>query len=192
MYIILETLAVGLMMGIVFGFSLEKARVFEPGMIIGQLQFRNFIMLKVFLTAVATGLVIFTLFQVGGFEKLDWRVTIYKADIIGGLFLGAGIALAGSCPGTVFAQLGVGYRDALFTLAGALLGAFTFTQLQGYFQTALLSGEPHAKLTLDSVLGLPYWVTALGLVFTIVVLLFLLESYRTWRDDLGQTYDGLK
>mgnify|MGYP000355398640 CR=1 FL=1 len=43
----------GLLMGIVFGFALEKSRVFEPGVIVGQMQLRNFLMLKVFLTASA-------------------------------------------------------------------------------------------------------------------------------------------
>ena len=49
---------IGLLMGFVFGWALEKSRVFEPGMIVGQMQLSNFIMLKVFLTAVATGLVV--------------------------------------------------------------------------------------------------------------------------------------
>ena len=49
---------IGIAMGIAFGFALEKSRVFEPGMIVGQMQLRNFIMLKVFLTAVATGAVV--------------------------------------------------------------------------------------------------------------------------------------
>ena len=35
----------GVLMGIVFGFALEKSRVFEPGMIVGQMQLRNLIML---------------------------------------------------------------------------------------------------------------------------------------------------
>ena len=48
----------GVLMGIVFGFALEKSRVFEPGIIVGQMQLRNFIMLKIFLTAVATGAVV--------------------------------------------------------------------------------------------------------------------------------------
>ena len=51
-------IVVGIAMGIVFGFALEKSRVFEPGIIVGQMQMRNFIMLKVFLTAVATGAVV--------------------------------------------------------------------------------------------------------------------------------------
>jgi Na+/H+-dicarboxylate symporter len=48
---------IGILMGVVFGFALEKSRVFEPGIIVGQMQLRNFIMPKVFLTAVATGAV---------------------------------------------------------------------------------------------------------------------------------------
>ncbi|MEE4378191.1 MAG: hypothetical protein V2J55_11880 [Candidatus Competibacteraceae bacterium] len=50
-------IVLGLAMGLVFGLALEKTRVFEPGMMIGQFQLRNFIMLKVFLSAAATGLV---------------------------------------------------------------------------------------------------------------------------------------
>ena len=52
---LISAIFVGVAMGIVFGFALEKSRVFEPGIIVGKTQLRNFIMLKVFLTAVATG-----------------------------------------------------------------------------------------------------------------------------------------
>ena len=37
-------------------------------------------------------------------------------------FMRTGIALAVACPGTTLAQVGVGYRDALFTIAGGLFG----------------------------------------------------------------------
>ena len=90
-------LCLGLVMGIIFGIALEKSRVFEPGMIIGQFQFRNFIMLKVFLMAIITSAIVFSVFFGLGFERLSWKVTIYGADIIGGLLLGIGIALAGAC-----------------------------------------------------------------------------------------------
>ena len=53
---VLNAVLVGLAMGVAFGFLLEKSRVFEPGMILGQMQLRSFIMLKVFLAAVAAGL----------------------------------------------------------------------------------------------------------------------------------------
>ena len=55
---ILFAVILGLAMGAVFGIALEKSRVFEPGTIVSQMQLRTFLMLKVFLTAVVTGLVV--------------------------------------------------------------------------------------------------------------------------------------
>src|SRR5512144_271504 len=118
---------VGVAMGIVFGAALEKSRVFEPGIIVGQMQLRNFIMLKIFLTAVATGAVVLAVLNGFGFVKLQPKAALYAADIGGGRVLGTGIALAGACPGTTLAQIGAGYRDALFTLLGGLFGAVAFT-----------------------------------------------------------------
>ena len=67
---VFEAMLIGLTMGIVFGFALEKSRVFEPGMIVGQMQLRNFIMLKVFLTAIATGAVVLAALHGFGLVKL--------------------------------------------------------------------------------------------------------------------------
>ncbi|HKD38995.1 MAG TPA: YeeE/YedE thiosulfate transporter family protein, partial [Myxococcaceae bacterium] len=96
--------AVGIAMGIVFGFALEKSRVFEPGIILGQMQLRNFIMLKVFLTAVATGAIVLAVLNGLGYVKLQPRAAAWAANAVGGLLLGAGISLTGACPGTTLAQ----------------------------------------------------------------------------------------
>ena len=73
---------------------------------------QNWIMLKVFLSAVATGAVVLAVLNGFGYVKLHPKAVLYAADIVGGLILGAGITLAGACPGTALAQIGVGYRDA--------------------------------------------------------------------------------
>jgi len=179
----------GLLMGIVFGFALEKARVFEPGMIVGQMQMRNFTMLKVFLTAVATGAVVLAALHGFGLIKLAPKATFYAADVIGGLVLGAGIALAGACPGTILAQIGAGYRDALFTLVGGLAGAIAFSYAEPALTPLLLSGGP-GKLTFMDLTGLSYTVLALGFAAVLVVALALLEWARPWRSDLGADVDG--
>ena len=67
---VLSAVLVGIALGIVFGFALEKSRVFEPGIIVGQMQMKNFIMLKVFLTAVATGAVVLAVLNGVGMVKL--------------------------------------------------------------------------------------------------------------------------
>lgn len=188
---IFTTLILGIFMGIIFGFTLEKSRVFEPGIIISQFQLRKFIMLKVFLTAIITGCIIFSGFFALGFERLTWKVTIYAADIIGGALLGIGIALAGACPGTLFAQIGAGYKDSIATLLGGLLGAITFIKLQPWLKTTILNGAPQQKLTLDGVLGLNLTTTTIIVVTLLLLILFLLERRQSWRQELGKSLDGL-
>lgn len=180
---------VGLLMGIVFGFALEKSRVFEPGVIVGQMQLRNFIMLKVFLTAVATGAVVLAVLNGFGFVKLQPKAAIYGADVIGGALLGVGIALAGACPGTTLAQIGAGYRDALFTLAGGLIGAVAFSYAQPWFASTALSTN-YGSLTFTGLAGIPYWQGALAFAAVLVLLLVVLERWRPWRGELGRDVDG--
>lgn len=181
--------AVGLLMGVVFGFALEKSRVFEPGIIVGQMQLRNFIMLKVFLAAVATGAVVLAALNGFGFVKLAPKAALYGADIVGGLILGAGIALAGACPGTTLAQIGAGYRDALFTLVGGLFGAVAYSYAEPTLSKTFL-GQGGGKLIFSDLAGIPYWMGALILAGTIAVILVALESWRPWRPELGNDVDG--
>lgn len=51
----------------------------------------------------------------------------YDGNVIGGFLLGAGMALSGSCPGTVLAQAGVGLQSGFYALGGALLGGIVWT-----------------------------------------------------------------
>ncbi|MDO9565080.1 MAG: YeeE/YedE thiosulfate transporter family protein [Bradyrhizobium sp.] len=178
----------GALMGIAFGFALEKSRVFEPGMIVGQMQLRNWIMLKVFLSAVATGAVVLAVLHGFGFIKLQPKAALYAADVVGGLILGAGIALAGACPGTTLAQIGVGYRDAIFTLLGGLAGAVAFSYAQPWLAKSLIGTGP--KLIFSDLVGIPYWQGALALAVVIIVVLALMERARPWRKDLGADVDG--
>ena len=186
---VFPAIVIGVIMGMVFGLALEKSRVFEPGMIVGQMQLRNFTMLKVFLTAVVTGALVLAAMHEAGLMKLSVKATFYWADIIGGLLLGAGIALAGACPGTVLAQLGVGYRDAIFTLLGGIAGAIAFSYMEPALTPVLLTGGP-GKLTFMDLTGLPYWQLAVGLSVVLVLALVALERWRPWRTDLGADVDG--
>lgn len=179
----------GLLMGVVFGFALEKARVFEPGVIVGQMQLSNFIMLKVFLTAVATGAVVLAILHGMGMVKLYPKAALYWADGIGGLILGAGIALAGACPGTVLAQIGAGYRDAIFTVLGGLAGAVAFSYAEPALQPYLLA-DGGGKITFADLTGIPYWALALVMAGGLTVILVALERWRPSTHELGPRVDG--
>jgi uncharacterized membrane protein YedE/YeeE len=187
---VINAILIGLATGIVFGFALEKSRVFEPGVIVSQMQLKTFLMMKVFLAAVITGLLVLAVLNGMYGVKLSLKPLLFKADIIGGLILGAGIALAGACPGTTLAQIGAGYRDAWFTLAGGVAGALTY----GYFDAPIAkffaegSGQ---KLGFDQLAGVPFWAAAIVLAVVLVGVLVVLERLRPWRDEAGPDYDGV-
>lgn len=186
---VLTGILIGLATGFVFGFVLEKSRVFEPGIIVGQMQLRSFIMLKVFLAAVITGLLVLAVMHGVFGVKLSLKPLIWKADIIGGLILGAGIALAGACPGTSLAQVGAGYRDAWFVVLGGIAGAVTY----GYFDAGITAffAEKGANLTFASLTGYPFWMVAVGFAAVLAVFLVVLEKLTPWRDEIGANVDGV-
>jgi len=38
--------------------------------------------------------------------------------------------------------------------------------------------------------GLPYWILGLGLAVVIVAILYRMEKWRPWREDMGRDVDG--
>jgi hypothetical protein len=187
---ILSAILVGLATGFIFGFALEKSRVFEPGVIVGQMQLKTFIMLKVFLAAVVTGLVVLAVMNGFFGMKLSLKPLLWRADIIGGFILGVGIVISGACPGTSLAQIGAGYRDALFVVAGGIAGAMFY----GYNDAAITAAfaEKGGKIGFDQLAGLPFWAGALILAVVLTVGLVVLEQLTPWRDEVGDDLDGLK
>jgi uncharacterized membrane protein YedE/YeeE len=114
---------------------------------------------------------------------------LLRADIVGGLILGAGIALAGACPGTSMAQLGAGYKDAWFVVLGGIFGAMAY----GYFYEPIIAVLPEKgdKISFDQLLGLPFWMVALGLAVALVAFLIVLERMTPWQGEIGADFDGL-
>jgi hypothetical protein len=99
-----------------------------------------------------------------------------------------GIALAGACPGTTLAQIGTGYRDAWFTLAGGLCGAVAFSYAQPSLLPLLNAGD--GKLIFSDLFGIPFWAGALAWAAILVLALVVLERLRPWRDEMGRNVDG--
>jgi hypothetical protein len=144
-------------------------------------------MLKIFLTAVATGLVVLAALHGAGLVTLHLKTTMYAADALGGALLGVCITLAGACPGTVAAQIGAGYRDAWFTLIGGLAGTVTFTYAEPALRPILLIGSD--SLAVDQLVGVPF---ALGFAWLLVIGFAALERWRSWHDEIRLAGDGLK
>lgn len=188
---IFAAMLLGLAMGAIFGMALEKGRVCEGGVIVCQMQMSRHAMLKMFLAAVATGLIVLSVMVGFGFAKLSPKATLFTADIVGGAILGVGIVIAGACPGTVLAQIGSGYKDAIYTFVGGLFGALLFTYLEPNVLKPVLTTGAYGKLTLDQLLGLPFPAVALTFAAIIIGFLVWLEKVSSWREEIGPNADGV-
>lgn len=188
---VFAAMLLGLAMGAVFGMALEKGRVCEGGVIVCQMQMSRHAMLKMFLSAVATGLIVLSVVVGFGLAKLSPKATLFAADIVGGAVLGVGIVIAGACPGTVLAQIGTGYKDAIFTFIGGLFGALAFTYMEPNVLKPVLTAGSYGKLTLDQVLGLPFPAVAMTFAAVIIGFLVWLEKVSPWQAEIGPNADGV-
>ncbi|KAI2618878.1 hypothetical protein GGR54DRAFT_630953 [Hypoxylon sp. NC1633] len=153
--------------GVAFGAALTAAAVHQPDVIVAQMGFQNWHMVTTFLTASSTSTILVNIFQRLGYLNLNPRnystlnlFGLFDGNIIGGWLLGAGMTVSGSCPGTVFAQVGAGVRSGLYTLAGTILGGIIWS---GFLRPALhdrtksnveATNAKNHPLTLDEWIGM--------------------------------------
>ena len=168
----MSIILIGLLIGTVFGFFLERAGVLNPDVIVGQFQWRRFTMLRVFSSAIITGLSIYWVLDTLGFGHLNWKCTKIYLDLLGGGLLGIGVALAGSCPGTVLGQVGLGYKDAWMTVLGGLAGAWTYLHTKDHV-IALLGDWPNEVVMVPQVLGISLHTTTAIFIVAFSLFLFL-------------------
>ena len=123
-----------LLTGAAFGAAMLASGFHHPSVVISQLRFDNWHMFQAFITATAASAAIYSVAERLGYVRITPRANSplslfakYDGNIVGGALLGAGMALSGSCPGTLLAQIGAGVRSGLFTLQGALLGGLIWT-----------------------------------------------------------------
>ena len=116
-------LVLGLILGIGFGFFLEKGNVASYDVIIGQLLLTDFTVLKLMLSAVIVGIIPLHIMKYGGWITFHTFRGSLGSTAIGGCIFGIGFAILGFCPGTLAAAIGAGQMDTLFGGAvGMLIG----------------------------------------------------------------------
>jgi len=165
----------GLLTGIVFGFLLQKGRVTEYGVIIGQLLLTDFTVVKVMLSAVLVGMIgVYALMSLGA-ARLHCRMGSVGATIIGGLIFGAGFAVLGYCPGTAAGAVGAGALDALAGMIGIVAGAGLFARLYPRLDRSFLKKGTFPAETVPELLRLPPWIVVIAVAILIPVAFYVLE-----------------
>jgi uncharacterized protein len=169
-------LAWGLVMGILFGFLLQKGGVTKYDVILGQLLLTDFTVVKIILTAILTGMI-----GIYGMKSLGWVELSVKSGSwgmngIGGLIFGVGFALLGYCPGTIAGAIGNGALDALVGgLAGIWIGSGLFAALYPKLRSGILKKGDFGDLTLPKLFKVNDWVVVIPAAALITAVLFWIE-----------------
>ena len=158
------SLIYGLITGILFGFFLQKGQVLRYDKQIAALRLKDMTIVKFMLSHVMVAMVgIYLLYDIG-MVKLSLKPTILGALVIGGLVFGIGWGLLGYCPGTSLGALGEGRIDALWGIAGMLVGAGLFAEAYPFMQKTVLTWGDFGKITIPQLLGINHWLVIIPMI----------------------------
>lgn len=150
------TLVYALIVGAAFGAILDRIGATSPSCIVGMAKLTDLRIIKTILLAIGISSILMFGGQILGLVEIGHMSvkTAYVGVFIGGLLLGVGWALSGFCPGTGVAAAGAGRKDALFFLAGGLLGAAAYmVTFPAWKASGLLDGFAGGKVTLGTLEG---------------------------------------
>lgn len=166
-------LIVALVLGVFFGFFLERGGLGNPHKLTGIFYLTDFAVPKAMFTAIlvaATGLCVLSDLKVLDMSKVWIIPTFFWPQLIGGALFGLGYLVSGYCPGTAVAGLASGRLDALVAMigigSGTLLFSVLFPWIERFYKTSDM-GQP----TLPDLLGINHWVV-LAIVFALAGSMF--------------------
>ena len=161
---------IAIVLGIAFGFILEASGFSSSRNITGVFYGYNFVVLRVFFTAVIVamvGLLYFDYFGWLDLSKIFILPTFLWPMILGGVIMGVGFIMGGFCPGTSFTAVAIGKLDGLVFTIGLYLGIFVFSESFPLFENFYSSGNL-GNVTLTEVTGIP--ATWFAIAFTVIAL----------------------
>ena len=171
-------LLLGLIMGIVFGFLLQKGGVTNYDRILGQLLLKDFTVLKIMLSAVITGAIGIHFMKDWGIIKLHIKGGSLGTVIIGSILFGIGFATLGYCPGTIAGAVGQGSLDALIPgILGILIGSRLFVALYPKIKKPILEKGKIKALSIYELLGINHWFVVIPVCMLLAGILYLLEYF---------------
>lgn len=173
-------LLLAVILGIFFGFFLERGGLGDPHKLTGVFYLRDFTVPKVMFTAIivaATGIYLLSDLKILDMNKVWIVPTFFWPQIVGGLIFGVGFVLSGYCPGTAVVSITSGRTDALITIVGIGAGSLIFAVLYPYIEDFyMLSGIGGAML--PGILGINHWIIIAFLYVFAGIMFYLMERYE--------------
>ncbi len=173
-------LIVAVVLGLFFGFFLERGGLGNPHKLTGVFYLTDFAVPKAMFTAIlvaATGLCLLSDLKVLDMSRVWIIPTFFWPQLAGGALFGLGYLISGYCPGTAVAGLASGRMDALITMAGigsgTLLFSILYPGLERFYKTSDMGA-----VTLPDLTGMNHWVL-LAIVYVFAGFMFYtMERYE--------------
>lgn len=160
------SLLVAFVIGIGFGFFLERAGFGSARKLVAQFYLTDLAVFKVMFTAIVTAMLGVTYLAWVGLLDLSLVYlvpTYWIPQVLGGLVLGVGFVVGGYCPGTSIAALATGRIDGFVYALGIGAGTFVFAEAFPWLRGLYYAGDKGAR-TLPQVFQLPYGVVVFAVV----------------------------
>lgn len=159
-------LVVAFLIGIGFGFFLERAGFGNARKLMAQFYLTDMAVFKVMFSAVVTAMLGVTYLAWIGWLDLSlvyYTPTWWVAMVLGGLLMGVGFVIGGYCPGTSVVSMATGRIDGLVYVGGFAAGttgvAVAYPLVKG-----LLTAGDLGVLTLPGAFGIPWGLIAFAVV----------------------------
>ncbi len=152
----MTTILLAILIGLAFGFALDRVGATNPGLIIKMLNLQNLHLMKAILAGIGiASILMFGGLLIGFVDPGNLSIkTAYWGVFAGGLLLGVGFAIAGYCPGTGLTAAATGRKDALFFILGGLFGAGAYMLTYASVKTSgILDKIAGGKATLGPIAG---------------------------------------
>ncbi len=166
-------LVMAAVLGLFFGFFLERGGLGNPHRLTGVFYLSDFAVPKAMFTAIlvaATGLCVLSDLKVLDMSRVWIIPTFFWPQLVGGALFGLGYVVSGYCPGTAVAGFASGRIDALVTMIGigfgSVLFAVVFPWIEGFYKTGNMG-----QVTLPELAGTNHWIL-LAILFVLAGAMF--------------------
>ncbi len=168
---------IALLVGIAFGYILEASGFSSSRKLAGVFYGYDFVVLRVFMTAVMVtmiGLIYFSYMGWIDLSEIFILPTFMTSIVVGGIIMGLGFVMGGYCPGTSFTGVAIGKLDAVFFTGGLYLGIFIFSMIFPWVEKIYYGGE-QGPVTVMETFGISRGLFAFLFVIA-TIMAFLIAS----------------
>jgi len=183
-----ENLLYGLLIGIMFGFILERAGFGRSLHIAPVFFFRNLRVSQMMVSSILTAATWIIIAVYNGwldFNQVFIPTTYLWPYMVGGALFGLGMIMSGWCPGTAVIGFATGKIDAVIFLLGVMVGMYFYFDMFDLLKDFANSGNM-GKFTIHEALGVSIYTSFAITVAIGAGLMIFMRTMKKIRDNKGE------